>query len=821
MEYSEWTRRWVKVGEGVGAVMASFYRARALLRVPGLWTPHYYNSAGSFSNKLSCHSYMTSNHLPALLAALNAVHDMPDQAHAHVMVVPGAPPLAALPAPPPNVQRTLAMLVRSLLSQIVRPAASLILRHRAVRTFALRMLALSPELHARAYRIMFPSATVIAVSKDTAAALDDNALSPRARAVARRLAHMPSTGAVSDQASRLPHVADHAGWDRFVAATQAMLIARGPAPVSQRPRLAFVSPLPPERTGIADYAVQLLPALRVHFDITLIVQQDRLTLPPELAVLPVQDSTWLRGHADAFDQILYQIGNSEFHRHMFSLLDEYPGVVVLHDFFLGNVMAYRQVHNDPPNAWTDALFHSHGYEALRAYLQATARPALLKSHPCNLRVLENASRIIVHSDHAAVLARAWYGPHASDYWDMVPLPRAAPSVHDRAAARAALGIAADILLVCSFGYIGQNKLTDRLLAAWMASSLYTDRQCLLVLVGANHNSPFGLAIGQTVRTAGGSIQIAGWTDDTVYRQYLQAADIGVQLRTSAQGETSAAVLDCMNYGLPTIVNANGSMADLPDHTVLRLSDNFTDAALVDALQTLRHDYDGRVALGQRAAHLLAETYRPAHGAALYRAALETARADAPRGQHALERELGALCSTPEEYGAAAAAIARIPARLPVRRLLVDASRLHEPSHQRARDDLAALLADAPGWRIEPVLLVEEKGQWRLRCARAFTAQLLGFSWSAVDDSVADIGPGDLFYAPVPNPDTVAAQAAGWWKELRARGVGLAFAVPAAAPDDAMATWRACVRALPALLICPDDASAGWLMAPLPDYNSAC
>jgi hypothetical protein len=449
---------------------------------------------------------------PSLIDALLAFQ--PDAVRPRVIVV-RAPQAAALPdpVPAPAAPRTGPWL------RPVSAVARLLLRSARAKRLVLGLLARVPSLHARALAIMFPATSVIA--------LDD--VTPPARMGTRQEA---------------------------------------PA----RPRLAFVSPLPPERTGIADYAAQLLPALMAHFDIVLVVQQDTVTLPPALATLPVEDPAWLRANADTVDHILYQIGNSEFHSHMFALLRDHPGAVVLHDFFLGNVMAYRQMRRAPAGA----LFHSHGYPALRAYLAAPDRTALFKTYPCNLAVLEQASTVIVHSGHAAALAHDWYGGHATRNWHNVPLPRAAPPVMDRASSRAALGIADDVFLVCSFGYIVPNKLGDRLLAAWLASSLQADPRCLLVLVGANQDSPFGAEVAKLVASAQGRVRIAGWSDDTVYRHYLQAADMGVQLRTRAQGETSAAVLDCMNYGLATIVNANGSMVALPDDTVLRLPDDFVN-----------------------------------------------------------------------------------------------------------------------------------------------------------------------------------------------------------------------------------------------------
>ena len=632
---------------------------------------------------------MTSSLLAALLAL------QPDPARTQVQVSVAPLPPAAPPAALPG--RTGALL------RPVTALARLVLRSPRAKKLALGLLARSPALHTRALAVMFPASKTIALDPIPLDPELAATLSPRARLAARRL----------------------------------QLRAAPPASVTGRPRLAFVSPLPPERTGIADYAAQLLPALMDHFDITLIVQQEAVDLPPELATLPLQDAAWLRAHAAEVDQILYQIGNSEFHSHMFALLRDHPGVVVLHDFFLANVMAYRQMRNDPPGAWTGALFHAHGYPALRAYQQAPDRTALFKVYPCNLAVLEQASAVIHHSSHAAVLARAWYGDDATRTWHSVPLPRAAPPVMDRIAARAALGIADDVFLVCSFGYITPNKLGTRLLAAWLASTLHASGRCLLVLVGANQDSPFGAQVARLVDAAQGSVRIAGWSNDTVYRHYLQAADLGVQLRTSAQGETSAAVLDCMNYGLATIVNANGSMADLPVDTVLRLPDAFDDAALTGALERLYRDDIGRFDLGRRAARLLETEYRPAHGAARYAAALAQAREPQPEGVH-------------------------------VRQLLVDMA--GDPA------ELAALLA-SPAVRVELVRLVLEDGRWRLRYARQHAAELLGLAWAVADDPLADLFHGDILYCPQATDATAAAGQAGLWDDLRARGLVLAFGWP--------------------------------------------
>ncbi|MDB5963235.1 MAG: hypothetical protein JWP59_4529 [Massilia sp.] len=615
-------------------------------------------------------------------------------------------------------------------------------------------------------------------------------------------------------------------------------IAREPVQRTRR-RLAFVTPLPPERTGIADYAVQLLPAMLDDFDITLVIDQTEVTLPPALAVLPRHDPAWLTRNTADFDQILYQFGNSPFHSSMFALLRQHPGTVVLHDFYLSNVLAYEQMTGGIPNAWSDALFKSHGFSGLRASQLPNNHAEAMNDYPCNLEVLEGASRVIVHSTHAVELAREWYGEQAARHWTVVPLPREAPPLQDRHAARAALGIGDDVFLVCTFGYIGPTKLSDVLVDAWLASKLGKDTGCLLVLVGANHAGEFGANLAETIRLAGAgdTVRIAGWTDEPVYRQYLQAADLGIQLRTTSRGETSAAVLDVMNYGLPCIVNANGSMATLPGDAVWMLADRCEAADIVVALEALHADPMRRAELGSRAREVLATRHRPEHCATLYRDALDLAMAESQSNRHAFMRKFSAIASVRKDdrlRRKLAEGLARAPAPLAQRQLLVDVSTIahHDLKtgiERVVRTQLLELLnLPQRGFRVEPVLLSTEGNRWHFRYARRYGLQLMGIDAPAVCDAPIDIQPGDVFYCADYAPAAVVEAArAGVYAHLRSHGVEVNFLIhdllpvlrPEFFPSNAQAThanWLRCIAANADRLICISAAVAAetveWLSA---------
>jgi hypothetical protein len=93
-----------------------------------------------------------------------------------------------------------------------------------------------------------------------------------------------------------------------------------------RPKLAFISPLPPAKSGIADYSAELLPVLAQHYEIELVPTGDAACAPPLAALFPVRTPGWFAAHADEYDRVLYQIGNSHCHAEMVGLIEQHPGV---------------------------------------------------------------------------------------------------------------------------------------------------------------------------------------------------------------------------------------------------------------------------------------------------------------------------------------------------------------------------------------------------------------------------------------------------------------------------------------------------------------
>lgn len=510
-------------------------------------------------------------------------------------------------------------------------------------------------------------------------------------------------------------------------------------------RLAYVSPLPPGRSGISDYSAELLPALSRLYDIDVVVDQEVVSCLPLPAGCTLRDVAWLRQEHAQCDRVLYHFGNSTFHSHMFDLVEAIPGVIVLHDFYLSGIYAHREWHKLAHHCWTDALMASHGYAAVLQRFTEPDGSVVVQRYPCNLQVLQAALGVIVHSRYACMLAASWYGNGCGDDWDVIPLLRQPARKRDKAQARRDLGLPADAFIICSFGHVESTKLSHRLVAGFNASKPGQTGDGLLLFVGACGNKVYAdeidaAKIGSRYPE---QIRLTGWVDTETYHAYLAAADMGVQLRAQSRGETSAAALDCMNYGLGTVVNANGGMAELSKDAVWQLPDEFSDHELSAALNALWADTELRSRIGATAQALLTSAHAPAECAGRYAEAIERAYAKAEKGLHHLVPQLAGVATSLEELAAFAQSAARsFPPHPRLRQCLVllnDAVR-SGPQHLLKASLTAWIDATPRGWLLEPVYLDATQ---QIRYARKWACEVLDVPAAWAQDTPVDVWQHDV------------------------------------------------------------------------------
>jgi glycosyltransferase involved in cell wall biosynthesis len=592
------------------------------------------------------------------------------------------------------------------------------------------------------------------------------------------------------------------------------------APVS-RPRMAYFSPLPPAQTGIADYSAVLLPELAFYYDIDVIVDQKECSADDVSACFAMRDFNWFEAHASEYDRVIYHLGNSPFHHYMLAAFDRYPGTVVLHDFYLGHLRMYP---DGATVAYLTALYESHGYGAAsNELLHANS----LWQYPINLQLLSRAHGVIVHSYHAVEQARRWYGEGICRNIRRARFLRAAVT-RDRQRARSRLGIADADFVVCSFGQLGQTKLNDRLLAAWAASRLTRQQHCKLVFVGGS-TGPYHDLMMRDIEACSKAfdVSITGFASADQYRDYLDAADVAVQLRTDSRGETSAAVFDCLAHEAPLIVNAHGSMSELPSETVLRIADQFATTELVDALERLWTDSALRTQQTDAGTAYVSRHHAPHAAAADFVSAIEffSRESVSARRTRLIESIRLIRADGPRDESETLAVARALDEALPdviVQTLYVDVSAVAridlKTGIQRVTRALVLELLrnPPPGWRVEPVFLSEGPAK-QFHYARTYTQQLLGLEALALEDEPVRPRSGDVLLGLDLYWLVVDVEAA--YQRWRALGVSIQFVVydilpilqPENFPDglsEGFHNWLSVVSRVSDGLLCISKAVAG-------------
>jgi glycosyltransferase involved in cell wall biosynthesis len=372
-------------------------------------------------------------------------------------------------------------------------------------------------------------------------------------------------------------------------------------------KLAWFSPMPPARTGIATYSHELLPALSKHFDITVFTPYAGYRALEDVRVIDfVSQPTELRC-LRAFDRIVYHLGNSPYHLEILRVFLLYPAPVVLHDTVLYYLAAsagrgglLKDLDADP--RWA--------LEQLRSICAASPGGDILQfatssKYPCLARVLALAPTIIVHNRAAArVVTELRYRGRTV----VISMPHyshgGVPRAEDRNNLRRSYGFATTDVLFGAFGFIGPTKRLDKVLEAFrsiVASGNAANARLLIVGEG-NDLTPLIQAYGLAER-----VTTIGYVSDEQFRNLIDFVDVVVNLRYPSHGESSATLMQAMSRGKPCLVTDDASFSELPDEVVWRISFGASELdEIVGAIECLANDSEARSRLGSAAeAHVRA------------------------------------------------------------------------------------------------------------------------------------------------------------------------------------------------------------------------
>lgn len=381
-------------------------------------------------------------------------------------------------------------------------------------------------------------------------------------------------------------------------------------------KVAYYSPLPPSRSGIADYSALLLPALRERVEEVVIARPGKR--PPRA------------------DVRLYHVGNNpEAHTWIVDALRQRPGVVVLHEYVLHHLIAGMTIGRGNGPAYLAAMERDYGVAGrlLGLGVLDNLLPLIWETQPERFpltgTVLDLAAGgLIVHSRYVEERAREagydgpiWRIPHP--VW---PEERVAPAE-----------LRGDPLVGC-FGHLNMNKRIAQLLEAF---TLLRERRpgARLLLVGSA-TERFDLDRRLERLGIGGDALIReDYVSEDRLWSLMAACDVLVNLRAPTMGETSGAVIRGLSLGKAMLVSEIGWFAELPDGVALKIPVDELEVPTIAAALELAADHAGE--LGAAARAYVRREHDVGRVADAYVAALEEAAGGEPLTDAMLLRIAGA------------------------------------------------------------------------------------------------------------------------------------------------------------------------------------
>ena len=403
------------------------------------------------------------------------------------------------------------------------------------------------------------------------------------------------------------------------------------------PAVDFVSPLPPVRSGIADYSVDLLEELAPLCDLRLV------RLPGQEVGSEVLDRYEVVDAASLDAETLkpggrlpfYQMGNNVYHEGVRRLALASPGVVTVHDLRLHHLLVESTLASGDLDSYVSGLGGEHGWEGAAAALSIRwggHGRARLFEMPAHRSLLLRQRGLLTHSNWGLRFLEEELGEWTEGRLPpmrRVPMPMPAPdlpSAEQAASWRRRAGVPGSAVLIGSFGFQTPIKRTDVLLRILAEPGM---EQVHALVVG---DVAPELDLGALARELGvqDRVTMTGFLDPADFPTAISACDLCLNLRYPSAGETSASLLRILALGRAAVVSDYAQFVELPDDIVIKAplkDDPGAEAgALAGLLRGLLAAPDRLAGMGAAARAFIQGEHRPASAArAVFEALDEWAR----------------------------------------------------------------------------------------------------------------------------------------------------------------------------------------------------
>lgn len=362
-------------------------------------------------------------------------------------------------------------------------------------------------------------------------------------------------------------------------------------------RIAWVSPFPPQRSGIANYSYWLVKELRNAFEIDLYYESEAPCdeLQNSFATYPLSE---LERRREQYGRVVYHLGNnSQFHSGIYSTAWNLPGTVVLHDYDLSAFMHEAFLKSNPKLYFQAMTNESGGVSGQKIAGLIHKLVSRDRSDPMSHAIASRSQNVIVH--HRWVKKQLGDGPHI----EVIPLFAKldyAVTDEDVSSYRRKIGIKDDHFVLVCLGFVNRNKLPQ--LQIDVVKRLHSEGYPVQ-LIFAGEPAPELKDLVAEVKSGEfrENIIFTGYQSELDYFTAIAAADVVTNLRNPSMGEGSLTLMHALAAAKPTIVSDTNQYREFPDKVCWKLvHDQNENDLLFEYLKTLLANPPVRAAMSANA-----------------------------------------------------------------------------------------------------------------------------------------------------------------------------------------------------------------------------
>jgi len=376
--------------------------------------------------------------------------------------------------------------------------------------------------------------------------------------------------------------------------------------IPRQKKIAYVSPWPSQRSGIANYSFEIVRNLKKDVDITLYLEENKQDR--DNFGLLTKNISSLSEDVENYDCIIYHIGNNtKFHKEIYKMAWQYPGIVVLHEINIHPFLANSFLGTEDEYLYAEALSTGYGEQGTSSYesLKVRNTPPEIWKFPMSHALAKRSIASIVHSSWAKEQLQE------IDNVFVVPMGTGINTGSNLCPVNNALrkhfGISDNKFLIATFGFVNKLKRVSKILEA--IKILLDMGYPIQFFIGGDLIDP-SLKIEEDIKSLGieDHVTISGYLNDEDFEECLKLSDIIINLRYPSLGESSAVLMKALGAGKACLVSNYQQFAELPDSVCWKVDvDELEIPQIVAYLKELMRNKAARKQLGNNA-RFFAENY---------------------------------------------------------------------------------------------------------------------------------------------------------------------------------------------------------------------